>query len=375
MGVGDFSMARDLLDETVEVTTSKVGPEARQDALDQAVEQVTERLTEEILGAEKKSKYWANLRPKLKKSSTRFVISIKGSQPVQTGATTKISVSMRVSPDNLETLLREEGVLSSGDIRILPLIAIVDARGIPYTWWTDFSEDGKPNPLEEPFKKFLVQMQNQLKGKGPVLVDPTSSSFKMGVPSVYRVGALRREDQLLLAQFLKADVVLTGKIESARLRTENMDLKLIYDLQMFQSRSGRSISEVLRTEPLTSDQIKVVSQQMELVSPKVIQTLVGPLLEATTSGSLNLNVVRIEINGSMNYKQGSELKRLISQLRDVRALRERWIESGRVVYEAEASVSGQDLAKVIEKSRFPDFRVEVSSSRDDGLALSVKALR
>ena len=61
----------------------KQGAEAKQDAFDQAIEQTTQKLTEELLGPEKSARYWPSLKPKLLKNSTRYVVFIKGSPPVE----------------------------------------------------------------------------------------------------------------------------------------------------------------------------------------------------------------------------------------------------------------------------------------------------
>jgi hypothetical protein len=92
------------------------------------------------------------------------------------------------------------------------------------------------------------------------------------------------------------------------------------------------------------------------------------------TGSLNLNVVRLLIEGPLNYKQQVEFKKELSSLRDIKLLRERLFEPSRVIYEAETSLTGTDLGQALKKAKFPRFRVEVSGTQDDSLALAVKAL-
>jgi len=370
------TQARDLSDMTIDVLSDKHGAEAKQDAFDRATEQVVEKLTEDLMGAEKAGRYWPGIKAKVLKNSERYLLFIKGSAPqdVNGGTQTKITVTLRISTDNLETFLREEGVLNSGTLRVLPLVEVVDSRGVHYAWWSDAPEATGAPGLEDVFKKFLTRMSSKLKVKNVYMLDPTAQSFRMSVPAAYRSLVLRHEDQMLLAQYLKADVVVSGKIEVARLRSENSELKLAYDLQMWQAKSGRDIADVQRFEPLSSDNPKVVQAVLDQTSSKVLDELAGKLADAESSGNLNLNLIKVAVSGTMNYRQQSEFKRQLAQVREIKVLRERFFEPGRVVFEAESSVNGTELARAIQRTRFSLYNVAVEGSQDDSLALKVKAL-
>ena len=358
----------------VEIVTEKRGGEAKQEAFDQATEQATQKLTEELLGPEKAAKFWPGLKTKLLKNSTRYLVFIKGAPPIEIGGQTKITVTLRLSPNNLETILREEGLLSSGTLKVLPLVEVVDSRGVHYAWWADAVEESKPGPMEDLFKRFYFSMAAKFKAKSAFVLDPTSAGFRMTVPAAYRSTVLRREDQMLLAQYLKADIVISGRLESVRPRNENSDLKLNYDLQMWQAKSGRIISEIQHSEPLASEAAKVVQATLEHSEGKVMEDLAGRLNEAVTNGGMSLNLVRVAVTGAMTFKQQSEFKRQLAQLREIRMLKERLFEPNRVTFEAETSVTGQELAKSLQKTHFNLYSVEVDGAQDDSLALSVKPL-
>ncbi len=369
------AQARDLTDVSLDIGTVKQGAEAKQDAFDQAIEQTTQKLTEELLGPEKSARYWPSLKAKLLKNSTRYVVFIKGSPPIEKAGQTQITVVMRLSPDNLETLLREEGVLNAGTLRVLPLFEVVDSHGARYAWWADMGEDDKTTSAQQDmFKRFFSHLGSKLKAKNVYVLDPTNPSFRMSVPAAYRTALLRKEDQMLLAQYLKADVVLSGRVDVARPRSENSELKLGYDMQLWQAKSGREIGAVQRAESLSSDTPKVVQALLEISSPKVVEEISAKIGDALASGNLNLNVVRVAVTGTMSYRQQAEFKRQLAQVREIRVLKERLFEPSRVVFEAETPMSGQDLAKVLQKARFPLYSLEVDSAQDDSLALSVRAL-
>ena len=372
--LGPRALARDLTDVTLEIVTEKTGAEAKQDAFDRATEQATLKLTEELLGPERAAKVWPSLRPKLLKNSTHYVLFIKGTAPVPSddGATNRVSVSMRLSPDNLESLLREDGVMSSGAVRVLPLVEIDETRS-HYMWWADLGSEDKASVRQEIFKQFYSHLATRFKAKNIYVLDPTNASFRMSIPPAYRSENLRREDQVSMALYLKADVVLSGRILAGRPR-DGAESKLEYDLQMWQAKSGRSLAEVQRSEGLSSETPKVILGMVEQTSGKALDELAGRLGEALSSGNLNLNMVTLSVAGAMSYRQQAEFKRLLGQLREVRVLKERLFEPTKVIFEIETPVTGEELGKAVQKAHFPLYTIQVQGAQDNSLALAVQAL-
>jgi hypothetical protein len=366
------ALARELTDLSIEVTTASKGPEAKQEAFDKAVEDGTFRLTEELLGSERTAKVWPTVKPKVLKNSTRYVVFIKGGAPVDTATGSKVQVQMRLSSDSLEALLRELGAVGQSTVRLLPLFVVSETRGSRYVWWTDTTDEKSVNFSRDLFKKLYEQFNAKFKGKNVYVLDPNSSSFRMSVPAAYRTENLRREDQVLLAQYLKADIVVSGRVEIAR--GENGGSRSIYDFQMWQAKSGRGLSEAQRSEVIPSDAPKVITQSVEDVSGKVAAELAGKLHEVIANGQLNLNVMRLVVEGNLGPRQATDFRRLLGGLRDIKLIRERLFEPARVTYEIETGATSNDLSKAIAKSQFPQFKVEVGSVQDNSLTLSVKAL-
>lgn len=364
--------ARELTDLSIEVATASRGADAKQEAFDKAVEDATFRLTEELLGPERTAKVWTGVKPKVLKNSTRYVVFIKGSAPVDTGAGSKVQVQMRLSSDNLEVLLRELGAVGQSTVRLLPLISVSETRGTRYVWWTDSSDEKTANLSRDLFKKMYEQFNAKFKGKNVYVLDPNSSSFRMSVPAAYRTENLRREDQVLLAQYLKADIVVSGRVEIAR--GENGGSRTNYDLQMWQAKSGRGLSEAQRNEVIPSDAPKMIAQSVEDVSGKLATDLAGKLNEVIANGQLNLNIMRLVVEGNLGPRQAGEFRKLLGSLRDIKLIRERLFEPSRVTYEIETGTTSNELSKAIAKSQFPQFKVEVGSVQDNSLTLTVKQL-
>lgn len=365
--------ARELTDFSVEITTTKKGAEAKQEAFDRAVEDASHKMTEEFLGAEKTAKVWPQIRGKLLKDSTRYVVFIKGSAPVDTAQGSQVKVQMRISPDHLEAFLREINVLGGGSVRVLPLIVVSDHRGSRYVWWADLNEEKTSSIAQDAFKQFIKQMVSQFKNKSIYVLDPTNASFRMSVPASYRSEGLRREDQVLLAQYLKADVVVGGRIEILRPRLDSSEQQVSYLMEMWQAKTGRNLSEVARSQSVGMDTPKAAQALLEQANPKVMEELSSRLTEAMASGNINLNIVKLSVEGTLSYLQMTEFKKQLSTLREIKKLRERLFEPSRVTFELESSITASELAKSFQKARFSDFRVQVEGSQDDSLVLSVKA--
>lgn len=359
---------RELTDISLEIATQKQGNEAKQEAFDRATEEATHRLTEELLGPERTAKVWASVRSKLLKSSTRYVQFIKGSVPVDG----KVQVQMRISADNLETLLREAGALGNQSVRLLPLVAVSEPQGTRYVWWADASESKKTTLAQDIFKKFFQQVNARFKSKNVYVLDPTNASFRMGVPSSYRSEGLSREDVILLAQYLKADVVLSGRVDVVR--AEGSGPRLNYDLQLWQAKVGRGLTETQRSEPAPSEVPKVLLSALDQNNERILTEFAQKLQEAIMAGSLNLNTVRIAVEGPLAYKQQADFKRQLSSVREIKLLRERLFEVSRVTFEAETAVKAAELAQSLKRAQFPQFKMDVESVRDDSLVLSVTPL-
>ncbi len=370
---GPPAQARELKDLTIDVLTPKRGAEAKQDAFDQAVEQATRSMTEEIMGPDRARKTWDQIAEKILKNSTKYVVFIKGSPPLDVKGQNKIQVQMRLSPDHLEAALREAGLYGGETVRLLPLVQILEAQGGRYTWWADWSDSKAVTVSQSYFKKLFQQLNGQFKGKNVNVLDPTNNSFRMSIPASYRLENLRKEDQVLLGQYLNADVVLSGRVNVVRPRSDSTEHQIEYNLELWQTKTGRNLAEVSTSQTVASDNPKAIQAAMDEVQPKMLAGLAGKLKDAMASGHLNLSVVKISVEGNLNPRQINEFKKQLESVREIRLLRERLLEASRTTYEGEAMVSGAELVKAIQRTRFSQFNVSASQGPDERLVLVVKS--
>lgn len=372
-GALNSAYARELMDLNLEINSTRKGAEAKQEALDQATEEATRRMTEDLLGPDKAAQQWNSIKPKLLKNSTRYVLFIKAGTPADTPEGAKVPVQMRLSPDGLENLLRELGLFAGGNVRVLVLVTVTESRGSRYSWWADHSEEKSTNLAQDYFKRLFHQLNAQFKAKSIYVMDPMSASFRMGVPATYRTENMRREDQAMLGQYLKADVVLSGRVDVTRARPEGHEQRIDYNLQLWQAKSLRGVSEVSRSETSASDVPKVVGTVLDQTGKKVFGEFAAKLAEVAGSGNLNLGVLRVTVNGNLSYQQSDSFRKQLIAIREVRAVKERLFEPSRVTYEVETQANGSDLAKALQRSRFNGFAVSIEDTQDNSLVLGVRA--
>ena len=359
------SAAREPTDVSLEILL-KAG-EGKQEAFDQATEQATRKLGEDLIGPEKIESAWAHTKSKILKNSARYVLFIRGSAPTDGPEGQKVTVQMRLAPDALETLLREFGLFSGASVRVLPMFQVAEARGSRYAWWAGGDEG--PTPSLDYFKRTLAQLNGVAKGKSIYIMDPTSAGLRAGIPSSYRTETLRREDQLLLAQYLKADVVISGRVDVTKAGDQT---RLNLNFEVWQARTGRAVTDAGRSEVVPSDQPKVVAQALDQATKRVFSELTTKLGEAAAGGALNLNTVRLVTEGNLNFRQQSDVRKALGELREIRAVRERLFEPGRVTYEVDTPKTGTELGRVLERTRLGNFGVAVAEARDEGVILNVR---
>ena len=164
-------------------------------------------------------------------------------------------------------------------------------------------------------------------------------------------------------------MVVTGKIDVTSGGT-----RLDYDVQTWQSQSGRALSEYTKVDVLPTAEPKSLAGHFDQRTRTIFADLATKIREASSQGNLNLSVVKIVIEGDLGYREQRELRRTLSDAREIRSVRERLFEPGRLTLEVETTLAAPDLAKALQRTRpagAPDFEV----GPDNGLVLVAKGAR
>lgn len=364
--------AQDLVEATVDVVTEKKGL-AQKDVFDQAIERVSLQRIEQLIGDAKASKNSSLIKNRIIKNSGKYIMFIKSQNPVQTGGGLRYPVSIKLSMKSLETLLLREGLLykADGPPKLLPMVTFIDrVNSQMFTWWNQPVQKGFLTDLASHFNRGL---RKELRTKGFFGLDPITGNYRQLLPAALQVENPSTEDLLLLTEFYRAQVVARGQVVIAPQRTRSDVYRIEMRLAALHATNGRVIGEVIRaydSEPGPFNQ--VVKAKLDEVLEKLASDLSSQILDAWKSGTFGAALLSLAVNGDLNYQQSAQFKKLLQeQVKDIKTLKERLFEPGRVVYEMDSAATSDQLAALLRQRSFPRFQVNVSNVRPEGVELRV----
>lgn len=371
--------AQEVIDvQRTESLTTEDASAAKSLLLDQAIANASLESIKSIIGEEKTNRSKEIISNKIIKNSNKYILSIKTQNIERKGLTFSGLVELKLSLKGLRSLLLENGLLYQldGPPKVLPAIYFVDRPGArSYGWWS-------PRLTKE--HAFLmnqagtlnVALKNELHKIGFYTMTPITSRFGNSVPETFRGENLQRADYLFLGEFFKSSVVVRGQI----VFRANPDKDGIYlidvRLEALHTSNGRLMAEVVRTyETESSTQYRtVVSKKFETICDSLAADLSEQISEAWKKGTFGSSVLKLAVVGKINPQQLEVFKKnVVLQVRDIKALRERWIENRKTTFEIDSSVLPQQLAKSLQAAKFSQFRLEVQGVESDGLTVSVEA--
>lgn len=351
---------------------------ARQELFREAIQKVSMDYIYEIIGEQKANKNRELIRGKILKDSGKYVLSIKSDSPVQTTAgTANIDVILKLSLKNLRAILLEEGLLyqSDGPPAVLPMISLVDrVNSKTLSWWT-VEGSQESGFLADQLESLHRHLKTDLRDNGFFGMSPVDKNFAQMIPRVFKTESPRTEDIMFIGEWMKAAIVIRGHVRLSAAEKMSDTYKVDIKLEALHSSNGRVIGEVIRSYETETGPFQIVTQKkMSEVSEQISKDLAVQLFDAWKRGTLGAALLRLTLRGSLNYQQLEQFKKtIISQVRDIKSLRERMFEPSSITFEVDASSSAKQLAEEITRQKFARFKVEVSNVKSDGLDLSVKA--
>lgn len=355
--VGFSAWSRPPLEIDRDVVVSEVGPEAKQEAFHKAVEEASLKLITDSIGADALEKQSAKIKQILNLSE-KYILFIKGSNPETVPEGSKIKVQIKISLDNFEALLRETGLLQSGNHgqKLIPIIDFSDEAGaLHYAWWAD------PASLSgaKIWERFLTSLSARLRSRGLHLADALNIDR---VPPALRKRSLNREEQLQLAKLFDSALILLGDV---RLNAADDPQKAQIQMELVDAKADHSLGTSQATAGPVKDEAALTAKLADAVNEQI--------KEAQASGRMNIATFRLVIAGNLSYQALQQLRReLLEQVLDIHTLRDRLYAPGQVVFEAESNRSTAELAKQIHQVHFSQVKVETTDEGANGLVLTVR---
>jgi len=273
----------------------------------------------------------------------------------------QINVSARISIKDLKSILLKESLISASEgtptaISFVTFIDRVNSRS--YRWWLPDPEGSQG--LKEPYVQFTEILRDEMGEKGFFLADSGKRDLKRLIPAPFLSDSFRNDDLTFLSDFLKYQIVITGRLLFAR---DGNGYRVNSEVQALQGSNGRLIAEVVRSFPLKGGAFDWSLQMgFESIAREVAKELVGQIFEAWEKGAIGSDYIQILFSGNFEFLEIEKLKATLSRLGDVKLLREKSFEKGAVKFEVNSDSSSDVLSKKISSVLGQSYSVDVSGA-------------
>lgn len=358
-----FSDFADIKEEfTIQAESASA---AREKAIQDSLEKVVARFTVDLVG---EKKYEANknlLNAQTAKEAGKFAPVIKAEIVEQKGSQFKVSVDMKVSPQNLRQMLEKTGILTSqfDSGVVLPFVTFVDqVRAKTHKWWV--SESLNDDSLRTVNKYFTIELRKSLKSLNFYVLDPIDWNFKNSMPLQFQKDYFKKEDYQLMESYFKFPLIIKGQVDIASSTRISTSYKITVKLEAILASQGKVVAESSRQlETESGEFTSVLQKNASKIFSEVTDDLKAQLEGALRKGILESSMIQIAVRGDLTFKNLENFKStLIKSIGSIRYLSERSIESDKRVFDVDYAGSIADLSKRIQALKFQGFNVNTSES-------------
>ncbi len=338
-----------FLDRVDEGQSTQENPAlARKEIIEKAINKAVESITKDMIGDAKWNRNRALVNSKVMKIAARFIPLMHPGEIVKTPQGYKMSMQMRVSIEDLNKVLQENGLLNPTDTALsaIPLIQITDRVQLQtYRWWRD-NDDASKSFLQREGRLLEGALKTGLGRNYFYLITPTR--FKVGemMPTALRSETLRTEEQQLLAEMFNCQILIVGELQFDKAPAGQEGFVVQLRLQAQQASNGRVVGEVFRTFNTDKGSFEgAIDRKLKEVLEMVTGEFSSQILEAWQRGSLGSSVYRLVLKNIPTIKMREGIKEGFRQKSgEIRMIRERSISSSEVVYEVDSPLAPQEFS-------------------------------
>ena len=351
------AFAQDVLDltETVTATKREEIPSREQIFKDVSLK-VAKDYVRQILGDSKFEHSQKTLLTRIYPKIDRFIPVMRNSA-FEPGPDGKLisTITMKFSVKDLREMLLKEGLLSTneGTPTVITFISINDrVNAKSHRWWLPDPVSGGGSLLEYS-QKTLKVMKDEFNERGFFVADPQTRDLKDLIPPIFLNDSYKNEDLCFLGEYLGYEIVMSGKIVFSRSIDNPNSFGINVDIQAIQSANGQSIAEVTRTFDIKGGGAFewAISNNFSNVIAEAAKELASQVQEVWQKGTLGSDLLRMVLNGDIDYKELENFKLEASRLPEVKLLRERLFERGSITFELGSSVSPAILTDKLKASK------------------------
>ena len=345
-------------------------------AVQSAVDQVSHMLAEKFIGSLKLKEQKKQIQKTISAFSNRFILYTKtdASQKKANG-TYIVPVTIGFSEENFKQILLQEGLFysQSSNLRILPLILFEDRlNNESYSWWV--RKKGNIATHQSAANSIYNALQNTLMSYGFYVINPEFVNIRYFVPDDLWFRRPKKKNIFKLARFFQAHLVLTGSIKMRETGVDSI-LNLNTEMSIYNTESGRLLADVKHLKKVSKKNNSHLSQAVASflrTNESFGENLGVQLKSIYESGQILSNVLKITIQGELNYRKSQEFKKkFVSKVPSVINLVENIIRDQSVTYIANTNAPIDTVSKNIEETSLSDFYVRVSRVKRNEIILKV----
>ena len=329
--------------------------------LEQATEKISEQVIRETIGVAKFNRNLSLIQNKVLKMSSRFVPLAKPGELIQTETGFKMNVVLRVSPEELQQVLLENGLFYDSDVAPLsiPFVSFEDkVEGQTYSWWNE-----SPSPLSKWSRDFEVKLRKAFWKNGFYLMRPQGYRFaEMLNASDF--------DKRKAASDWNAQIYVVGLI-SVKSNYGHIDQNiLVFHLMALQVSNNRSIAEVTRQFEVKSG--AATASKFHEVLDSVSQDLANQILETWQKGSLGANSLLMTFLGPIPLKQRELLRQeLQARAQLIKSAHERKLSHNSITLEVESGLTPKELGARLAKIQVGNSEFVFKSSDEKSMLYEI----
>jgi hypothetical protein len=348
-----FAESSKFVERTFDVVSGETNP-SRQAMVNEATERVSEELIKEIIG---ESKYLRNkplIQTKIIKNSARYLpFSKAGDLKKLPDGKQALTVTLRVSTEDLQSLLLENGLFyeQDGTPIVIPFVKFTDKVNLKsYAWW-NADENMQKGFLVRASKGFETALKASLGKNSFYVIRAQTLKYSRLVPNNLKNENLRFEDQQSMAGLWNAQITIDGDVQISKSPERSEAYLVSLKLTALQNINGRVIAEVVRTQETDSGPFEFVVDRKwkEILEPASVD-LAAQILEAWQKGAIGASLYKLSIRGKVPVPVQEALKETFkNRLKEVKDIKERLISGDTIVYEIDSSMGPQDIAKKLQQ--------------------------
>ncbi len=343
---------KNLVERVYEAQSRDKNPvTAKTEMINQATERVSEDLIKEIIGESKYSRNKSLIQTKILKNSARYVPFSKPGElvPLTPEDGYKMSVALRVSIDDLQSLLLENGLFYESDTTpvVLPTIRLLDrVNSKTFAWWADTESGSGKAFLFKEGRSLEDALKSAFMKHNFYVLKPQVMHFTEFLPPAARAESLRKEEWQTLAQKMGAQIQIDGDLTFSKSQERSEAVTIVLKMTALQVMNSRVIAEVSRQFETEAGAFEaVVDRKLKEALESTSQDLAAQVFEAWQRGSLGASLYRLSVRGRLPLLRQEALKEALKdKVREVKNVRERLISSDGVVYEVDSALGPKDLA-------------------------------